>query len=189
MAVFNWNQFLIDYSRELASRQQLLAWAEIPQEPREKCWFGYPPATDEQILIAEQSLEIQLPEDLRAFYRVTNGWMLCGHSIYDIRPIDELCWLSTGSRDLWSLCQVDAQPPQDEDEREWWYDQGVKVCRSLMLNRRGDDATLLFDPGAKQANELRYGTWAAWNPAMEWTAGSLQEFFEQSREILSQIDV
>jgi hypothetical protein len=191
MAVFNWKQFLTDYSRELASRQQLLDRAEVPSDAREKIWFGYPPATDEQITDAEQSLGIQLPEGMHAFYRVTNGWMLCGHSIYDIKPIDRLCWLSDGSPYLWSLCKVNAEPPydDDEDEREWWYEQGVKVCRSLMLNGRGDDSTLLFDPQADPStNELRFGTWAAWNPGMEWCAISLEEFFEQSRGTLAQMD-
>lgn len=89
----------------------------------------------------------------------------------------------------WSLSKVDAEPPKnDEYELELWYDQGVKVCRSLMLNTRGDDSTLFFDAESDVSkNELQYGTWAAWNPAMEWTALTLAEFFQQSRETLAQI--
>ncbi len=189
MAAFNWNQFLTDYSQELASKDQYLDWAEVPQAARDAKWFGFPPATDEAIAKSERLLGIQMPEDMRDFYRVTNGWMLCGHTIYDIRPIEQLCWLSDGEPELWSVCEVDDDPPEDDDEREWWYDQGVKVRRSLMLNTRGDDSTLLFDPDADpSSNELRFGTWAAWNPAMEWTATSLEEFFLQSREMLAQMD-
>lgn len=189
MVTFNWLQFLKDYSHELASFNQLLDWAEAPEAAREEQWFGFPPATNDQIVNAEQLLKISLPDDIRAFYRVTNGWMVCGHSVYDIRPIEKLCWLSDGSPDLWSICKVDGDPPEDEGEREWWYEQGVKVCRSLMLNTRGADSTLLFDPEADvTTNELRFGTWAAWNPAMVWTALSLTEFFEQSRETSNNID-
>ncbi len=189
MAAFNWKQFLTDYSQELAMRNQLLDWAEVPQSARDDHWFGFPPATEEEIATAEKSLEIELPDNVRAFYRVTNGWMLCGHRIYDIRPVEKLCWLSEGSPDLWSICEVDSDPPEDADEREWWYEQGIKVRCSLMLNTRGDDATLLFDPRVDlSTHKFRFGTWAAWNPAMVWTASTLAEFFEQSRETLTQID-
>lgn len=186
MATFNWKQFLTEYSQELASQHQYLDWAEVSQVAREAKWFGFAPATENEIACAEQSLGIQLPEDMRGFYRVTNGWMLCGHSIHDIRPVEELRWLSDGDPKLWELCEVDPEPPEDDDdEREWWYEQGIKVRRSVILNTRGDDATLLYDPLADvSANELRYGTWAAWNPAMEWTASTLSEFFQQSREAL-----
>lgn len=189
MVTFNWKQFLTDYSHELASHHQYLDWAEVPQRARDAGWFGFPPATEAMIANAERSLGIQLPDDLRAFYLVTNGWMLCGHSIYDIRPVEELCWLSDGSPALWSICEVNPEPPEDDDDREWWYDQGIKVCRSLMLNTRGDDATLLYDPTDDlSSNEFRYGTWAAWHPAMEWSAITFQEFFEQERETLEEID-
>lgn len=189
MTSLNWNKFLADYSLDLSMRIQLLDWAEVPQIAREVGWFGFAPATEDEITSAERSLGIQLPDDLRAFYRVTNGWMLCGHSIYDIRPVEELCWLSEGAPELWSICEMDPEPPQDDDDREWWYNQGIKVCRSLMLNTRGDDSTLLYDPaGDLYTGELRYGTWAAWNPAMEWTAKTFQDFFQQEREILAHID-
>jgi len=185
---FDWRQFLTDYSRELANRTQCLDWADVPHAARDDQWFGYPPATDDQISNAEQSLNITLPEDIRSFYRVTNGWMLCGHSIYDIRPVQELCWLSVGNPRLWSLCEVDTHAPEDEDDREWWYEQGIKVRRSLLLNTRGDDAYLLFDPEtATSTTELRYGTWAAWNPAMNWMTATFVDFFRAERENLAQI--
>lgn len=189
MASFNWREFLADYSRELACHPQLLVRADVAADVRKSAWFGFAPATGEQVLETERRLGIQLPEEMHEFYRVTNGWRVCGYRIYDIQPVERLCWLSDGSPDLWSLCKVDPEPPADPEEREWWYEQGVRVCRSLMLNTKGDDSTLLFDPHiGTSSNELRFGTWAAWNPAMEWTAISLQEFFEQSRETLAQID-
>jgi hypothetical protein len=189
MAALDWKRFLTDYSRELAFRTPLLDRAGVPEEASEQKWLGYPPATDAQIASAERSLHVVLPDDVRAFYRTTNGWRLCGHQIYDIKPVHELCWLSDGSPTIWTLCKVDMSPPVDDEEHEWWYDQGVKVRRSLMLSTRGDDSMLLFDPESDlPAHELRYGTWAAWNPAMEWTANSLAQFFEQSRETLMQMD-
>ena len=161
----------------------------MPHTARDAKWFGFPPASDEEISTAERRLDIPFPDDLREFYRTTNGWMLCGATIYDIMPVQELCWLSTGDPDLWSICEVNPLPPKESGAAyEDWYDQGIKVCRSLMLNTRGDDARLLYDPEpAISAGEQRYGTWAAWHPAMQWRSNTLLEFFEQQRATLSEM--
>lgn len=183
----DWTAFLQSYSAELASREERLNWAEVPQEARDKRWLGYPPATDDQIEATESRLGITLPEDVRAFYRISNGWMLCDNSIYDLRPLEDWCWLREGDPDLWELCQSDEFAIEDDDD--YGHEQGTKVCRSLLLNTRGDDASMLYDPFAQEDDlKLCFGTWASWNPAMEWTATTLSEYFVNEREITNQVD-
>ncbi len=191
MTAFDWKRFLTDYSQELLLRDIYLNWAAVPVSAREAKWLGYPPASNAQIVDAERKLGIHFPDDLRAFYQVTNGWMLCGHTIYDIKPVEKLCWLSQGDPSLWSICEVNPNPPEKADDNaayEEWYDQGIKVCRSLMVNTRGDDATLLYDADQSiPESEFRFGTWAAWHPAMKWTALTFSDFFKLERETLSQV--
>lgn len=189
MGDINWKEFLAEYSIELARNNELLDWAEVPEEARKARWFGYPPATYDQIIEAEDRLGIQLPNDIREFYGITNGWMICGNTIYDIMPIEEVCLYSKGEPELWSISEVDSDPPDDELGREIWYETGIKVCRSIMLNRRGDDSTLLYDPGTYSSeDELRFGDINAWNPGIQWTAISLGEYFLQSRETFRYIN-
>lgn len=147
-------------------------------------WFGFPPAAEEKILATERRLEITLPDDLKAFYRVTNGWGVFGVYGCGIVPVDKLAWLSESDPGLCSICMVDPDAPSDEVEREWWYEQGIKVCRSIQLSTSGSEARLLFDPSADSITELRYGIWAAWIPAMEWSDTCFAEFFTREQREL-----
>lgn len=185
----DWSSFLTEYSRELASCSEYLDWAKVPQYARDANWFGNPPATAEQFVSAEKMLQVSLRQDLREFCLVTNGWMLCGSSVYDIRPVEELQYLTNADPSLWSICAVDGTPPvNDPVEYEMWYEDGIKVCRSIVLNTRGDDSTFLFDSESNLPdNEFRYGTFAAWNPGMEWVSPSFAQYFQEARKTLIQI--
>ncbi|RUT03955.1 hypothetical protein DSM106972_048690 [Dulcicalothrix desertica PCC 7102] len=55
--------------------------------------MGYSPASESQILAAEQRIGKSLPPSLRTFYSVTNGWRTTGLCIYDILPVEEIDWL------------------------------------------------------------------------------------------------
>lgn len=144
-------------------------------------WLGFPPATDEQIVATEQRLGITLPCDLKSFYRVTNGWSVIGVYGFGIVPVNELAWLSEADPVLCSNCMVDQDAPINEVEREWWYEQGIKVCRSILLSTGGSEARLLFDPATDTTTELRYGLWASWIPAMEWSDTCFAEFFAREQ--------
>jgi hypothetical protein len=133
----------------------LLQRANIPEAAREAGWLGYAPASEAQITAAEDRLQRKLPPSLRSFYGVTNGWMLAGNSIFDILPVDQIDWLSHSHPQLFDLLasdldnrpNPDTPPGPDTDlDDEFWYEQGVRVRRCLVLNRRGDDALWMLDP-------------------------------------------
>lgn len=186
----DWQTFLANYSSELLADQEYLDWAEIPSEARESRWFGFEPASEAAILSAEQRLNTTLPEDLKAFYRVTNGWMFCSTTIYDIVPVQALRYLKGADPNLYSLSLglVNAST-SDEDLLEYRFTDETKVFRSIVLNTRGDAATLLLDPERDLPNdEARYGTWAAWHPGMSWDCLTFVEFFQAERESMMESD-
>jgi hypothetical protein len=67
----------------------------LPPEVFEQKWFGYPGATEEQILELENRLGVQLPPDYREFLKVSNGWRA-----YDYYPHALAHLWSTENEDL-----------------------------------------------------------------------------------------
>ena len=84
MNVEQWRKFLNPYSIELLNDDSEI---EVSQEVYQSQWMGYQPATETQIVEAEKRLGVSLPNSLRNFYLVTNGWRETGHFIYDILPL------------------------------------------------------------------------------------------------------
>jgi hypothetical protein len=166
---------------------KLVASATLPEVVRASNWLGRVPATEAQILAAEERLKVTLPKDLKAFYRATNGWLLFGTYNFGIVPIEELNWLSESDPSLWSICEVDEEPPSDDAEREFWYEQGIRVRRSLMLSVVGTEYAMLYDPLSAIDSEMVYGMWVSWNPAMEWTDYSFSNMFERERKYLLEL--
>lgn len=183
MNEYEWELFLEEVCILQLGCEKLIASASLPDAIYASDWLGRCPATEEQIFATELRLKVKLPEDLKAFYRATNGWMLFGTYHYGIVPVEELNWLSESDPSLWSICEVDEAPPSDNAEREFWYEQGIRVRRSLMLSVVGTEYAMLYDPLSNDC-EKAYGMWVAQNPAMEWTDVSFSNMFERERKYL-----
>ncbi|MEM6473638.1 MAG: SMI1/KNR4 family protein [Planctomycetota bacterium] len=186
----DWQNFLTDYSSELLAKQEYLDWAKVPLEAREAKWFGFGRASEETIRSAELRLNVTLPDDLKDFYRVTNGWMFCSTKIYDIVPVQSLSYLKDADPNLHSLLAGLVNPDScDQDLLDFRYTDETKVLRSIALSTRGDAATLLFDPELNLPdNEPRFGTWAAWRPGMLWNSRKFEDFFRVERETMLNLD-
>jgi len=194
MDKYSWQDFLEHYSAKLIEHSSEL-WNPIPAEAFESKWLGFPPATDEEILRAEKRLNIDLSPSLRTFYLVTNGWRDTGLFIHNILPVHEIDWLKIRDPQLYQIAD-DAEKetgpfkhdPNNQRLHEYQKDQGTWVKRSLILNSEGDASWWLLDPKRlNQSNDWAGGSWASWNPGMEWTAESFAELMQA--ELTSFLDL
>ena len=178
MNVEQWKKFLKRYSIELLSEDSEI---EVDEEIYQSQWMGYEPATESQIVEAEKRLGITLPNSLRHFYLVTNGWRETGYFIYDILPIGKIDWLQILDLDLYNIAYELEE--MQTTSNEYRYQQGTQVKRSLAINSDGDAAIWLLDPGEQNAQgEWAGGCWASWIPGMEWRATSFAELMEKELE-------
>lgn len=78
--------------------------AEIYSE-KEKLeqWIGRVGATEEQIFETEKRLGISLPEDVKEFYKITNGTAeILSHTFSGFMPIHEIDWLKNAIPDMFT---------------------------------------------------------------------------------------
>ena len=178
MNIEQWQQFLKRYSIELLAEDSEI---EVDRQAYQNQWMGYEGATETQIIEAEKRLGTTLPNSLRNFYLVTNGWRETGYFIYDILPVEEIDWLRIRDSHLYDIaCR--AEKRQDIPDN-YYYEQGTQVKRSLAISSEGDAAIWLLDPGELDAQgEWAGGCWASWIPGMEWRATSFRQLIELELE-------
>jgi hypothetical protein len=83
----------------------------------------------------------------------------------------------------------DVPPDPDLDsDAEFWHEQGVRVRRSLVLNRLGDEALWMLDPETRTLDgEWAGGRFAAWEPGMKWYANSFAHLMIDERKTFLEI--
>lgn len=176
-----WREFLQRYSLELLATDD--SRIEIPENARLSQWMGFAPATESALEENERRLGRKLPTSLRCFYSVSNGWRATGYFIYNVLTVETIGWIRELEPHLYELAdKAESEPgpwPDDPGSlrlNEYRYEQGTRVKRALVISSEGDAATWLLDPGPEpHSAEWTGGTWATWNPAMDWTANSFAE--------------
>ena len=178
MNVEQWQEFLKHYSIELLADNSDI---EVDEEVYQSKWMGYKLATETQIIEAEKRLGISLPNSLRNFYLVTNGWRDVGYFIYDILPIEKIDWLRLGKSYLYEMaCKIEEK--QDSSD-EYCYQEGTQVRRSLAISSWGDAGIWLLYPGEQDAQgEWAGGHWASWKHDIDWWVTSFAELMERELE-------
>ncbi len=199
MTPSEWQQFLKRYSQEFLS----LDWsktirifsshgAAIPEEVRRIGWMGFEPASKAAIAAAEDRLGRRLPESLRTFYEVSNGWGMIGSSIFDLLPVERIGWLRDRDPHLYGLaCKTEAhdrpfkRDPDGSRHRFYVFEQGTQVKRALAISSWGDAAIWLLDPGEQPHDaEWPAGMWASWVPGTEWSAASFADLMKRELQKL-----
>ncbi|QDT10975.1 SMI1/KNR4 family protein [Planctomycetes bacterium K23_9] len=168
----NYESFLPRYSKVLLATDDL----HIDDAVRESEWLGYEPCSLDQIADHESRLGVILPQSIREFYLATNGWRNVDTFIDEILPIERVDYLRTLDKDLCEIVSDDIRPV---DDPEWVEEQTTSVVRSLCFSLEGDAARLLVDPHSDiGSGEWNVGTWASWQPGMEWSGQSFANFLQ-----------
>lgn len=138
-----WTSFLERWNEDLFTVPDMRPLSVLGK-PVIDSWFGFPPASVEQVGAAEKRLGCALPPSLREFLLTSDGWQRAGCFGGEVRGTTELGWL----RDL---------------EPSWLEaigsDAGTALMqRALLLSDGADDGVLFLDPG--DADD--HGEWAAY---------------------------
>ncbi|MFL6575034.1 MAG: SMI1/KNR4 family protein [Povalibacter sp.] len=156
---FNWEALLARSARVAA---QVMGKVET-----------FAPATESDIVAAEQRLGVTFPSSVRSFYEATNGWGFVGF-IWGVHPVQSIGWMR------------DVEPQLYEILSEHPYEADVAKC--LVVSSSGDVAYWILDPFHCDARgEWRAGRWASWHPGMHWSHADFYSLFEsevQFREAL-----
>jgi hypothetical protein len=156
----DWNQFLTSFAATVGNE-----------------WPGSPPASEEQLLQAENRLKVKLPPSYRAFLAASNGWRNASREVPILRPIEKIRWFKREHRD-WVQAYLD--PMQGTEailpaERDYFnYAEGDTVnfdvnhlAQTLCISEVGDSAVLLLNPMVIWPD----GEWEAWLFA-NWLPGA-----------------
>lgn len=181
MGPLEWKAYLQQCSRRIIKDSQNDEGPALPETVTQSGWLGYEGASREAIRQAERRLGVPLPPSLRVFYGVTNGWRTVGSFIYEVPSVEKIGWLSETDPNLHQIgVGVEAQFCGDPrvDLREFAYEGGTRVKRSLVASTWGDASTWLLDPETVNSKgEWAGGRWSSWNPGMEWLADSFEALF------------
>jgi hypothetical protein len=90
MENFAWEDLLRQWGKEVLQSSDISQ--NLPSAVIASEWMGYPGATEEQIVRAEERLGKRLPPSYRAFLKVSNGWRQITYFIERLRPVEEIDW-------------------------------------------------------------------------------------------------
>lgn len=185
MGPLEWKAYLQKCSRQIINNPEddtpILSEAVLRSG-----WLGYDGASGNAIRQAEARLGVFLPPSLRSFYLASNGWHTVGCFIYEVPPVEKLGWIFEADPNLYEIgLGVEKQfgSNQQVDLREFAYEGGTRVKRSLVASLDGDASTWLLDPGTvSKSGEWTGGRWSSWNPGMEWISDSFEGLFRDEYE-------
>lgn len=171
-----WESFLQRYARQAVITAEIDDWE---WEGSSDSFSGAPESLISQV---EAKLQVTFPKTLRSFYQVSNGWP-ADEWQPEITSVENLRWLKDAEPYLHQLAILSEQTPgpyyddpNDERLKEYRYEHGTRVARSLTQSvNENDNGTILVDPFT-QSDEWPCGTWGHWIPGMAWDYESFSQY-------------
>lgn len=191
-SIETWRELLDQYALLAARVAQMEGWPHPKQDES-----SYLPATEQEIAATENRLGVHFPPSLRDFYLVTNGWPADGWIHPAINPLNSLVYLESHDRGLFALADEAERcegPFKDDPNgarlNDYRFEQGTRVKRSIALNFDTDDTgTVLVDPVVEDGREWPCGSWAHFNPGMEWSFRSFSEYMRGRYDFLVRMEM
>lgn len=196
MTIFNWSDFLREWSQEIVESKQkqkseasegTVSKHAIAQSTVKEYWLGYSGATEEQILAAETRLGITLPPSYREFLKTSNGWRETTPFINHLCSTEEISWFPNSHPDWlrqWgkryrqkiSLESNGSNRQSSVSDEDYFIYGNKQDCRhvrveyleaALAISEVNDDAVYLLNSDVVTED----GEWEAWFLA-DWLAGA-----------------
>lgn len=185
MGPLEWKAYLQECSRQIIDAGEDDG-PILPEDAIRSGWLGYDGASKSAIQQAEARLGVALPPSLRAFYAASNGWRTVGCFIYEVPSVEKVAWVSESVPYLYEIgVGVELQFGSDPQVniREFAYEGGTQMKRSLAVSTEGGASTWLLDPETVSGKgEWEGGRYSSWNPGMEWIADSFEGLFRDEYE-------
>ncbi len=177
MTGFQWRDWLAKYNRDLfADFDQSILHLYHPDQMGitpdviASGWFGYPCATEMQLVELGTRLKSRLPPSYRSFLAASNGFWQPGQNVFRLLSTTEIDWLTIKdplSIEAWIGGERDAGPARfipDEDYFVYGEEQSTLTMRSeylrtaLLISEGIDGETYLLNPFVFTEE----GEWEAW---------------------------
>lgn len=120
-------------------------------------WLGFDPATEKEIKITEQRLEISFPEDYKGFLRITNGFTAPNTiepSFVRIEDVDYLKNIDPELIKIWA-------------SHEGLEEETYLLRESLLIGGLNEEQYFLLVPPNEKSDSWHYLKFAAWYPGIE----------------------
>jgi len=139
---------------------------ELSREQIEHRWLGEPPATEEQILAAENRLGVRLPPSYRAFLKVSNGWHFPNQFVGRLAGTDDIAFTRDKDPELIKAWNegYDAQGVKEATGKEW---PESHLAETLLINDPSDfddAANFMLNPATVRDGEMEAWFFSSWNP-------------------------
>ncbi|PGH47284.1 SMI1/KNR4 family protein [Streptomyces sp. Ru87] len=156
---FDWRPFLLKWSGEWADgRPEEETRDETARQAR---WLGFPPASEERIVLMEERLGRRMPPSYREFLKVSDGWRHTGGFVALLAGTTEARWHDDASQlaGVFEEYLDEDAGPEERREADIWR-------RGLQLDVESDGLYVLMDPeDVDEDGEWAVHTWAGWRAA------------------------
>jgi hypothetical protein len=164
----DWKIFLEKCSVTVSESSDLLP--EFSDSPKQ--WLGFDPATNEQILQAEERLKICLPPSYKSFLVASNGFKQLSCFLWDFFPVEKIDWIDNIDPEFFELYKTEFKDFTVTDEEYDDYSDNQKstnfkseyLVNTLAVSNWGDSAIVLLNPLVKFGNEWEAWVFANWYP-------------------------
>ena len=145
-------------------------WREaLTPESLSTRWCGLPPATEREILSAEERLGITLPPSYRSFLAISNGWRPFSNFIERLLPVQEIDQFR--SADPEALTKIQANYRQDDLPEFKYLDYENPEHNEALRHRYYPDSLLIGKPWGYESDMILL------NPAIVFPDGEWEAIF------------
>ena len=162
MSSFSWERILKRWSDAIIESGEP---CDLLPDARANRWVGYSPATDDDIVAAEDRLQCLLPPSYKSFLKITNGWPLVSDSVRKLLPIQSVRMLSEAEPaivDAWSKV-----PELDSPDAPDYTLRGSHYSHVLKISDYNDGCFLLNPLVITRESECQACFFANWIPGAE----------------------
>lgn len=140
---------------------------------KENNWLGFEPATQQQIIDAENRLNVTLPADYKDLLLITNGFTApttVDPSFIKVEEIDHLSNVDPFLIEVWC-------------NHEGLWDVSEALKRSILVGGKDEEQYFLLIPPLAENDNWRYWTFASWKPG-EYEFADLNTYFQYVLEFI-----
>lgn len=141
-------------------------WNLLTAEQIKNEWLGNPPASVDEIKLAEQRLGVILPEDYKEFLLIANGFSAPNDIEPGFEPVDKINFLEN------------IDPFLVEVWNESKLEESIDLARSILIAGIDQEQYFLLIPPAVNELAWKYWKFANWIPGVHLSA-DLTNYFKE----------
>ena len=166
-----------DILKEISILSIKLNGTEFEESQIKLKWLGNHPASNHEILEAENRLGITLPADYKEFLHICNGFHTCNSVTPTFNSVDNIEYLKIVDPELIKIFNetgnIEVTPLME---------------RSIIIAGIQEEQMFLLAPPCDLSIDWLYWRFAYWNPVEEYF-NDLRHYFESTLNFLNKLDI